>query len=129
MDSLYNYITDPWTLVSLVVFVFWLWATWSSLNARIKELEKRTDEIDVTKIETKLAEIQTDLQRIKEELNKSRRNTCNIYLFISLSIPWWKNKYINIKMTGLFSDLMRKIWIGEKTEEANTGLEVNGSLD
>lgn len=73
MDSLYNYITDPWTLVSLVVFVFWLWATWSSLNARIKELEKRADEIDVTKIETKLAEIQTDLQRIKEELNKSRR--------------------------------------------------------
>ena len=40
-----------------------------------------------------------------------------------------KNKYINIKMTGLFSDLMRKISIGEKTEEANTGLEVNGSLD
>lgn len=32
-------------------------------------------------------------------------------------------------MTGLFSDLMRKIWIGEKTEEANTGLEQNGSLD
>ena len=29
-------------------------------------------------------------------------------------------------MTGLFSDLMRKIWIGEKTEEANIGLEVNG---
>lgn len=73
MDSLYNYITDPWTLVSFVIFVFWLWATWSSLNNRIKELEKKTDEIDVTKIETKLAEIQTDLQRIKEELNKSRR--------------------------------------------------------
>lgn len=32
-------------------------------------------------------------------------------------------------MTGLFSDLMRKIWIGEKTEEVNIGLEVNGSLD
>lgn len=55
------------------MFVFGLWATWSSLNSRIKELEKKTDEIDVTKIETKLAEIQTDLQWIKEELNKSRR--------------------------------------------------------
>ena len=32
-------------------------------------------------------------------------------------------------MTGLFSDLMRKIWIGGKTEEANIGLEANGSLD
>lgn len=74
MDNLYNFVTDPWTLVEFIVFVFWLWATWSSLNGRIKNLEKKTEEIDVTKIETKLAEIQTDLQRIKEELNKSSRN-------------------------------------------------------
>jgi hypothetical protein len=74
MDNLYNFVTDPWTLVEFVVFVFWLWATWSSLNGRIKNLEKKTEEIDVTKIETKLAEIQTDLQRIKEELNKSSPN-------------------------------------------------------
>ena len=71
MDSLYNYITDPWTLVSFVVFVFWLWATWSNLNGRIKSLEKKTDEIDITKIEIKLAEIQKDLQRIRGELDKS----------------------------------------------------------
>lgn len=74
MNSLYEFITDPWTLVEFIVFVFWLWATWSNLNGRIKNLEKKTEEIDVTKIETKLAEIQTDLQRIKEELNKSSRN-------------------------------------------------------
>ena len=71
MDNLYNYITDPWTLVSFVVFVFWLWATWSNLNGRIKTLEKKTDEIDITKIEIKLAEIQKDLQRIRDELDKS----------------------------------------------------------
>lgn len=74
MDSLYNYITDPWTLVSFVVFVFWLWATWSNLNGRIKTLEKKTDEIDITKIEIKLAEIQKDLQRIRDELDKSSAN-------------------------------------------------------
>lgn len=74
MDSLYNYITDPWTLVSFVVFVFWLWATWSNLNGRIKSLEKKTDEIDITKIEIKLAEIQKDLQRIRDELDKSSAN-------------------------------------------------------
>ena len=73
MDAFYEYITNPWTLVSFVVFVFWLWATWSNLNWRIKELEKKTEEIDWIKIETKLAEIQKDLQRIKEELNKSSR--------------------------------------------------------
>ena len=74
MESLYNYITDPWTLVSFVVFVFWLWATWSNLNGRIKTLEKKTDEIDITKIEIKLAEIQKDLQRIRDELDKSSVN-------------------------------------------------------
>jgi HAMP domain-containing protein len=74
MDSLYNYITDPWTLVSFIVFVFWLWATWSNLNGRIKTLEKKTDEIDITKIEIKLAEIQKDLQRIRDELDKSSAN-------------------------------------------------------
>lgn len=71
MNNFYDYITDPNTIVSFIVFVFWLWATWSNLNGRIKALEKKTEEIDITKIETKLAEIQTDLQRIKEELNKS----------------------------------------------------------
>ena len=74
MEAFYSYITDPWTIVTFVVFVFSLWATWSNLNGRIKALEKKTEEIDITKIETKLVEIQTDLQRIKEELNKSSRN-------------------------------------------------------
>lgn len=73
MNNLYEFITDPSTLVEFVLFVFWLWATWSNLNWRLKELEKKTEEIDWIKIETKLAEIQKDLQRIKEELNKSSR--------------------------------------------------------
>lgn len=70
MEQLYNYITDPWTIVSFIVFVFWLWATWSNLNWRIKKLEEETEKIDATKIEAKLAEIATDLQWIKAELNK-----------------------------------------------------------
>lgn len=74
MESLYNYISNPSTLIEVIVFVFWLWATWSNLNGRIKELERRTEEIDWIKIETKLAEIQKDLQWIKEELNKSSHN-------------------------------------------------------
>ena len=70
MDSLYNYITDPWTLVSFIVFVFWLWAMWSKLNWRIKTLEDKVEELDAAKIEAKLAEILTDLAWIKEELKK-----------------------------------------------------------
>ena len=74
MENFYNYITDPWTLVTFVVFVFWLWATWSSLNARLKELEKKTDEIDVTKIETKLAEIQSDIAWMRNILQNQMKN-------------------------------------------------------
>ena len=73
MENLYSFITDPSTLIELLVFVFWLWATWSNLNGRIKNLERKTEEIDIANIETKLAEIQTDLKWIKEELNKSSR--------------------------------------------------------
>lgn len=73
MESLYKFISDPSTLLEVIIFVFWLWATWSNLNWRIKELERKTEEIDWIKIETKLAEIQKDLQWIKEELNKSSR--------------------------------------------------------
>lgn len=72
MENLYNYLTDPATLVNIVVIVFWLGVTWSNLNWRIKNLEKKTEEIDITKIESKLAEIQTDLQRIKTELNSRK---------------------------------------------------------
>lgn len=71
MESLYNYISNPSTLIEVIIFVFWLWATWSNLNGRIKELERKTEEIDWIKIETKLAEIQKDLQWIKEELKKN----------------------------------------------------------
>lgn len=70
MDSLYNYITDPNTIVTFVVFVFSLWAMWSKLNWRIKALEDKVEELDAAKIEAKLAEILTDLARIKEELKK-----------------------------------------------------------
>lgn len=70
MNSLYNYITDPNTIVTFVVFVFSLWAMWSKLNWRIKTLEDKVEELDAAKIEAKLAEILTDLARIKEELKK-----------------------------------------------------------
>ena len=73
MENLYKFISDPSTLIEFLVFVFWLWATWSNLNGRIKTLERKTEEIDIANIETKLAEIQTDLKWIKEELNKSSR--------------------------------------------------------
>lgn len=35
------------------------------MNGRIKHLEKKSDEIDITKIETKLAKIEADLEWLK----------------------------------------------------------------
>ena len=70
MEQFYNYITEPWTIITFIIFVFWLWATRSNLNGRIKKVEEKTDRIDSAKIESKLAEIQTDLAWIKNELNK-----------------------------------------------------------
>jgi hypothetical protein len=35
------------------------------LNGRIKHLEKKSDEIDITKIETKLVKIEADLEWLK----------------------------------------------------------------
>lgn len=70
MEVFYNYVTNPWTIVSLIVFVFWLWATWSNLNWRLKNLEKRVDKLEEADLETKLREIKIDLDWIKKELQK-----------------------------------------------------------
>lgn len=70
MENLYSYLTDTSTIINFVVFVFWLGMTRANLNNRIKNLEKKTEEIDISKIETKLAEISTDLQWVKMELQK-----------------------------------------------------------
>jgi len=70
MENRFSYITDPANIISFVVLIFWLWATWSSLNWRLKDCEKKLEKIDEADIEARLAEIKTDLQWIKTELQK-----------------------------------------------------------
>lgn len=70
MDSLYEWVANPSTIINIVVLIFGVGTTWANLNNRIKKVEEKSDRIDATKIEAKLAEIQTDLQWIKAELNK-----------------------------------------------------------
>lgn len=70
MTNIQEWITNPSTIINIIVLVFGVGTTWANLNNRIKKVEEKSDRIDATKIEAKLAEIQTDLQWIKAELNK-----------------------------------------------------------
>ncbi len=61
---------QPSTIWKIVLFVFWLWVTWSSLNYRIARLEEFQATVDIMGIQTTLKEISTDLSWIKKELSK-----------------------------------------------------------
>ena len=61
---------QPATIWKLVLFVFWLGVTWSSLNFRIQRLEEFQSTVDIVEIQTTLKEISTDLSWIKSELSK-----------------------------------------------------------
>lgn len=70
MEILYNYITDPNTIVSLVVFIFWLWVIYSNVIGKLRELEKRIDKIEDLDLDSRLTEIQTNLKWIMERLKE-----------------------------------------------------------
>lgn len=70
MESLFNYITNPATIVNIVVLIFWLWMTRANLNTKLKELEKRIDKIEDLDLDRRLTEIQTNLKRIMEKLKE-----------------------------------------------------------
>ena len=61
---------QPATIWKLVLFVFWLGVTWSSLNYRVSRLEEFQSTVDIVEIQTTLKEISTDLSWIKQELSK-----------------------------------------------------------
>ena len=82
MEWLIKYITSPETIITFIVFVFGLWATWSSLNWRIKQLEKENEELraeikeiqrkldELQKIQQILSHMQADIDRIKKTMQK-----------------------------------------------------------
>lgn len=60
---------QPSTIWKMVIFIFWLWVTRSSLNYRVARLEEFQETVDVVEIKTTLAQIQSDLNRIKQTLS------------------------------------------------------------
>lgn len=70
MENRRIYFTNPANLVSLGIFLFTLWVTWSKLDWKVKELERRLSKIEEADLDTKLREIKIDLDWIKKELQK-----------------------------------------------------------
>lgn len=73
MDNFYNYITDPWTLVNIFIFVFGLWVAWSKFNSDIKELERRIVKIEELDLDARLTQMQIDLDWIKKTLDELKK--------------------------------------------------------
>jgi uncharacterized protein YoxC len=70
MEDRLIYITNPANLVSFVIFIFWLGATRSKLNWKIKECEKRLDRLDELDLDSRLTQMQIDLDRVKKTLDE-----------------------------------------------------------
>ena len=64
-------LSQPWTIWKIVIFIFGLWAIWSSLNYRISSLEKFQEEADFVSIKTTLVQIQSDIERIKNSMKSN----------------------------------------------------------
>ena len=64
-------LSQPWTIWKIVVFIFGLWAIWSSLNYRISSLEEFKEEADFVSIKTTLVQIQSDIERIKNSMKSN----------------------------------------------------------
>ena len=70
MDARLDYIFNPQTLVSMVIFVFGLWAAWSSLNWKQKELERRIQKIEDLDLDNRLTRMEANLDWIRATLEK-----------------------------------------------------------
>lgn len=73
MDQLYSYITNPATIVNIIVVIFWLWMTWANLNTKLKELEKRIEKIEDLDLDSRLTKMQVDLDWIKTTLDELKK--------------------------------------------------------
>lgn len=77
MDNLIEYLWNPSTWISFIVFIFSLGVCYSNLQGKIKRLEEEVRELKLenndtkawlVKIQTQLAEIQTSIQYIQNGL-------------------------------------------------------------
>ena len=69
MQKRKEYLTAPATIIAIIVFIFWLWISWATINSRVNRLEEFKQNINMVEIQSTLSQIQTDIQRIKSSLS------------------------------------------------------------
>ena len=70
MEHLFNYITSPDTIISLIIFMFTLWWAWSTINSKQKDLERRIEKIEELDLDSRLTRMETTLVYIRTSLAK-----------------------------------------------------------
>lgn len=70
MEKRIAYLKTPWTVVTLIVFIFWLWWIRASLNFRINKLEEFQHSVDMVEIQSTLTAMKKDIERIRIQLQK-----------------------------------------------------------
>ena len=70
MNNLYEYVTNPSTLINIIVLIFTLGVTRANLNTKLKELEKRIEKIEDLDLDSRLTRMEANLDWIRTTLEK-----------------------------------------------------------
>jgi fumarate reductase subunit C len=70
MTSFVDYIANPAVIIEAVVFIFTLGVTWSNLNNKIANLERRVQKLEELDLDSRLTRMETTLEYIRTTLEK-----------------------------------------------------------
>ena len=74
MTKIKDYLSNPATRVAFIIFVFWLWVAYATLNSRISAVEEKQEEFNVIQIQTQLAEISKNIAAIQVDVERLKKN-------------------------------------------------------
>lgn len=64
----YNYLTNPWVIISLLVTIFSIWITRWTLSYRVNKLEQFQQEVNLVELQKTLTAMQKDIEYIRLSL-------------------------------------------------------------
>lgn len=70
MDARIDYIFNPQTLVSFIIFVFGIGATWSAINNKLKDHDKRIQKMEDLDFDNRLTRMEANLDWIRATLER-----------------------------------------------------------